>query len=96
MRSELVEETGYEISSVQRLFDVYMSPGSVTEYLALFLGVYNREDRAQAGGGNIDEGEDIETIHISLVDALGMIVSGDIRDAKTIILLQHLALIQKD
>lgn len=90
MRMELVEETGYEITTLEHLFDVFMSPGSVTEYLAFFIGSYSKNQQTAEGGGNFDEGEDIEVMHVPLTEAMSMIESGDICDAKTIILLQYL------
>lgn len=92
MRAELVEETGYEIATLEHVFDVYMSPGSVTEYLAFFQGHYSEEERAFEGGGIADEGEDIEVMHLPLPEAMAMIETGEIRDAKTIILLQRLTI----
>ncbi len=92
MRAELIEETGYQVSELEHLFDAYMSPGSVTEYLSFFTGRYSPAQRVADGGGEIAEGEDIEVPHIPLPEALAMIGRGAIRDAKTIILLQHLAL----
>ena len=92
MRAELEEETGYRIAALDHLFDVYMSPGSVTEYLAFFEGTYSEGDRVSEGGGKADEGEDIEVLHVPLSDAMTMIDSGGIRDAKTIVLLQRLAI----
>ncbi|MEZ2131276.1 MULTISPECIES: NUDIX domain-containing protein [unclassified Sinorhizobium] len=92
MRSELIEETGYDVSELTHLFDVYMSPGSVTEYLAFFYGEYTETNRIGDGGGSSDEGEDIDVLEIALADALLMIDRGEIRDAKTIILLQNLAI----
>ena len=94
MRAELIEETGYDVSKLHHLSDIYMSPGSVTEYLAFFTGEYRDRDQVSAGGGEQAEGEDIEVLHIPLDEAMGMIASGEIRDAKTIILLQHLKLQQ--
>lgn len=94
MRAELVEETGYEIAELEHLFDIYMSPGSVTEYLAFFQGCYSEKERTSEGGGLFEEGEDIEVMHVPLADAMSMIDTGEIRDAKTIILLQRL-MIQK-
>lgn len=90
MRAELVEETGFQVDALTHLFDLYMSPGSVTEYLAFFKGTYRSGDRKTDGGGSYAEGEDIEVIEVSLADAITMIERGDIRDAKTIILIQHL------
>ncbi|TYC51992.1 NUDIX domain-containing protein [Rhodobacterales bacterium] len=92
MRGELIEETGFEVSSLEHLYDVHMSPGSVTEYLAFFAGTYHVNDQVGDGGGLQEEGEDIEVMHVPLSDALKMVRSGEIRDAKTIILLQELAL----
>ncbi|SCY64461.1 NUDIX domain-containing protein [Rhizobium sp. NFACC06-2] len=92
MRAELMEETGYEVSELTHLFDIYMSPGSVTEYLAFFSGEYAEKHKVGAGGGSADEGEDIDVLEIALPEAMRMIGQGDIRDAKTIILLQHLAI----
>lgn len=94
MRAELIEETGFQVSELTHLFDVTMSPGSVTEYLAFFAGTYHLKDQVAEGGGAEHEGEDIEVLHMPLKDALGMIRSGEICDAKTIILLQELALRQ--
>ena len=94
MRAELIEETGYEVSELEYLYDVLMSPGSVTEYLAFFTGTYHLTDRVSEGGGAEGEGEDIEVLHVPLGEALAMIRSGEISDAKTIILLQQLALRQ--
>ncbi|MEO9530596.1 NUDIX domain-containing protein [Roseibium sp.] len=92
MRAELIEETGFDVSRLEHLFDVHMSPGSVTEYLSFFIGTYHPGDRVSAGGGDESEGEDIEVMHVPLAQALAMIRSGEIADAKTIILLQDLAL----
>ncbi|WP_428647335.1 NUDIX domain-containing protein [Roseibium sp.] len=92
MRAELMEETGFEVSRLEFLFDAYMSPGSVTQALSFFTGTYHLKDQVAPGGGAEDEGEDIEVLHVPLEEALRMIRSGGIRDAKTIILLQELAL----
>jgi nudix-type nucleoside diphosphatase (YffH/AdpP family) len=92
MRAELEEETGYSVSTLTLVFDAFMSPGSVTEKLACFVGDYAAKDQVSEGGGHADEGEDIEVLHIPLDDALAMTATGEIADAKTIMLLQHLAL----
>ena len=90
MRAELIEETGFQIDTLTHLFDIYMSPGSVTEYLAFFMGTYRADDQITGGGGDYAEGEDIDVFEVSLNDAMSMITHGEIRDAKTIILIQHL------
>jgi hypothetical protein len=72
--------------------EAFMSPGSVTERLHLFLAEIDGSDRPDAGGGKVEEGEDIEVLQIPLDQALAMIDAGEIADAKTIMLLQHLAL----
>jgi nudix-type nucleoside diphosphatase (YffH/AdpP family) len=91
-RKEAEEETGCRPRHVRHLFDVHMSPGSVTEKLSFFLGEYRPEDRVSAGGGLAHEGEDIEVLELKFGEALAMAADGRIRDAKTILLLQALAL----
>jgi GDP-mannose pyrophosphatase NudK len=92
IRRETEEETGFRIRQPRKLFEAYMSPGSVTEKLHFFAAEYEAEDRVTEGGGAAHEGEDIEVIELSLADAMGMIRSGAIEDGKTIMLLQHAAL----
>lgn len=92
MREELEEETGFRVSDLSLAFDAYMSPGSVTERIACYTGTYSDANRVGDGGGKVEEGEDIEVMHVPLDDALDMIASGTIADGKTIMLLQHLAL----
>ena len=92
IRREAEEETGFRIHSPRKIFEAYMSPGSVTEKLHFFVAEYEASDRVSAGGGNFMEGEDIEVIEHTLDHALEMIASGEIEDGKTIMLLQHAAL----
>jgi nudix-type nucleoside diphosphatase (YffH/AdpP family) len=88
IRRETEEETGYRISHVQKIFEVYMSPGSVTEILYFFVGEYSYEQKVNEGGG-VDEDENIEVLELDFEKAYAMIASGEIRDAKTIMLLQY-------
>ncbi len=92
IRAEVEEETGYRIEEITPLWDVFMSPGSVTERLFFFLGRYAPKDRQGEGGGEIEEGEDIEVLELPFDEAMAMVAAGRIRDAKTIMLLQHAAL----
>jgi nudix-type nucleoside diphosphatase (YffH/AdpP family) len=92
MIRELEEETGYRTRSLDQHQAIYMSPGSFSERIHLFTGSYNQQDQSSKGGGNPDEGEDIEIVHLHFGEALGMIDTGDISDAKTIILLQQFAI----
>jgi nudix-type nucleoside diphosphatase (YffH/AdpP family) len=92
IRREAEEELGYRLRDVRRLYAAYMSPGSVTERLWFFAGEYRPEDRVSAGGGHEHEGEDIEVLEMPLDEVLALIEKGEIVDAKTIILAQHLAL----
>lgn len=94
IRKEAEEETGYRIRAPRKVFEAYMSPGSVTEKLHFFVAEYQAEDRIDAGGGLVDEGEDIEVVEMPLTEALAGISSGLIQDAKTVMLLQHVALSQ--
>ena len=89
---EALEETGYAGHDLELLFDAYMSPGAVTEKCACFLGRYLPGQQAHGGGGLAVEGEDIEVLEMGFAQAFGMIGSGEISDAKTIMLLQALAL----
>ena len=88
VRRELQEETGYTVDHLVQLFDVFMSPGSVTERVVFFAGIYGSGDRTSGGGGEASEGEDIEIIEVGLDDAHEMVRRGEIRDAKTIMLIQ--------
>jgi nudix-type nucleoside diphosphatase (YffH/AdpP family) len=94
IRAEVEEETGYRVERVEKIFDAFMSPGSVTERLYFFIGEYDGSMRVHDGGGVIEEGEEIETIEVPLQTAMQMIERGEIMDGKTIMLLQHLTLKQ--
>jgi len=91
IRREAREETGYDIGEVELVFEAYMSPGSVTEKLSFFAAPYSAANRADAGGGLADEGEDIELVELGIDEAIARI-GADIIDAKTIMLLQWAAL----
>ena len=92
MRREAIEETGYAVKSPRKVFEAYMSPGSVTEKLHFFVAACDDGDRQGPGGGEAHEGEDIEVLELPLARALAMIASGEIQDGKTIMLLQHAAM----
>ncbi|MBT1545105.1 NUDIX domain-containing protein [Curtobacterium aurantiacum] len=92
VRREAVEELGIRLGALDRLGDVFMSPGSVTERVHFYVGAYTPADRVEAGGGVEDEGEDIEVLEVALDDALAMVADGRIADGKTIMLLQWVAL----
>jgi nudix-type nucleoside diphosphatase (YffH/AdpP family) len=89
IRHEIEEETGYAVTALSEVLQIFPSPGSVTERLHLFVGDYHAAGRVSAGGGAESEGEDIELIETTLDEALAMVARGEILDAKTIILLQH-------
>jgi nudix-type nucleoside diphosphatase (YffH/AdpP family) len=90
IRRETREETGYEIGAVRKVFEAYMSPGSVTEILHFFVAEYSAAERVSEGGGVDDE--DIEVVEMDFDAALAAIRTGAIRDGKTIMLLQYAAL----
>jgi nudix-type nucleoside diphosphatase (YffH/AdpP family) len=92
IRKEAEEELGYRLGAIRQVFDTFMSPGSVSERLMLFVADYSPKDRISAGGGEASEGENIDVLEIPLAEALAMIDSGAIADAKTIMLLQYLKL----
>jgi len=89
IRRETEEETGYKIGSVEKVLEVYMSPGSVTEILYLFVAEYSKEMKVGDGGGLEEESEDIEVLEIPYSRAWEMVKAGEIRDGKTILLLQY-------
>lgn len=93
IRREAMEETGFQIRNPRKLFEAYMSPGSVTEKLHFFAAQYDAADRVGQGGGHEHEGEDIEVLEMTLPEALEQIKTGAIQDGKTIMLLQHAALV---
>lgn len=95
IRREAVEETGYRVTNVRHLFKAYTAPGSVTEFVHFFAATVDSADRISDGGGLDHEHEDIEVLEIPLVDAMRMIETGEICDAKTIMLLQW-AVINRD
>ena len=92
IRAEAEEETGYRVDNVRKVFEAYMSPGSVTEKLHFFIAEYDASTRVGHGGGVGAEGEDLEVIELTLDDALNAVRRGEIVDAKTIMLLQFVAL----
>ncbi len=89
IKAEAEEETGYRVDRVRKIFEAFMSPGSVTEKLHFFLAEYDSSNKVTLGGGVHHEGEDIEVLELSIEDAMKGIESGDIADGKTIMLLQH-------
>jgi nudix-type nucleoside diphosphatase (YffH/AdpP family) len=92
IRRETEEETGYKIAEVRKVFEAYMSPGSVTEILHFFIAAYTKEMKVTEGGGVEHEEENIEVLEINIEDAMKMIVNGEIKDGKTIMLLQYIKL----
>ena len=92
IRAEAEEETGYRLGEIKKIFEAFMSPGSVTEKLHFFVGEYEPKMRIGSGGGIASEGEDIEVLELAIDQALAMIGDGRIVDAKTIMLLQYAAL----
>jgi nudix-type nucleoside diphosphatase (YffH/AdpP family) len=92
IKAEVEEETGYRVDHVRKIFEAFMSPGSVTEKLHFFIAEYDGSSKVTHGGGNRTEGEDIEVIELSIDDAIEAIESGAINDGKTIMLLQYACL----
>lgn len=89
IKRETEEETGFQINEVEKLFEVYMSPGAITEIIHFFKAEYSSEMKISDGGGLVTEQENIEVIEILFEDAYKMIAAGEIKDAKTILLLQY-------
>lgn len=89
-KAEACEETGYALDRLDPVMDLYVSPGSTTERIHLFVAEYDPGRRCGPGGGKPEEGEDIEVLELDFDDALALIDTGGIRDAKTVLLLLHL------
>ncbi|WP_183561085.1 GDP-mannose pyrophosphatase NudK [Mucilaginibacter sp. SP1R1] len=89
IRRETEEETGYQVTDVKKVMEAYMSPGSVTEILYFFVAQYNQDMKIGNGGGLDEEHENIEVLELPFTTALQMMHTGEIRDAKTIMLLQY-------
>ena len=94
IKKETEEETGYHLSTVKKVFESYMSPGSVTEILHFFIAEYDDAMKKSEGGGIDDEQEEIEVLELHIDEAMRMVRSGEIKDAKTIMLLQYIRLEQ--
>ncbi|WGQ08778.1 GDP-mannose pyrophosphatase NudK [Pedobacter gandavensis] len=94
IKRETEEETGYQITEVKKVFEAYMSPGSVTEILYFFLAEYNQSMKVNEGGGLEHEEENIEVLELNIEEAMKMMETGEIKDAKTIMLLQYVRLHQ--
>lgn len=92
IRREAQEETGFKLDKVTKVFEAYMSPGSVTELIHFYIAQYNDQMKISAGGGAPGEQENIEVIEMPFSEALEMIDRNEIRDGKTIMLLQHAAI----
>jgi nudix-type nucleoside diphosphatase (YffH/AdpP family) len=89
IKRETEEETGYQVKEVRKIFEAYMSPGAITEILHFFVGEYSKEMKVNEGGGLDEEQENIEVLEMPFDKAMQMITTGEIKDAKTILLLQY-------
>ncbi|MGB4846723.1 MAG: GDP-mannose pyrophosphatase NudK [Saprospiraceae bacterium] len=89
---ETQEETGYKITDVRKIFEAYMSPGSVTEILYFFIAEYHKSMKVNEGGGAEHEEENIEVLEMNIDEAMDKITTGEIKDGKTIMLLQYVRL----
>jgi nudix-type nucleoside diphosphatase (YffH/AdpP family) len=86
---EIEEETGYKVQKVKKLFELYSTPGSVAEIIHYYVAEYTKEQKVGDGGGLEEENEDIDVIELPFEEAFTKIQSGEIKDAKTVILLQY-------
>jgi GDP-mannose pyrophosphatase NudK len=92
IKREVEEETGYKISTVEKVFEAYMSPGSVTEILYFFIAEYADSMKVSEGGGVEAEQENIQVMEMGIMEAMRLMETGEIRDGKTIMLLQYVKL----
>jgi nudix-type nucleoside diphosphatase (YffH/AdpP family) len=89
MKREILEETGYAVNKVEKVFEAYTSAGSLTELVHFYIAAYNGSQKKEEGGGLEEEGEDIRVIEMPFENALSMMERGEIRDIKAILLLQY-------
>jgi len=89
IKNEVEEETGFKIKNPVKIFEIYSTPGAVTEKIFYFIADYNDAMKISDGGGLMEETEEIEVLELNFDEALTMISTGEINDAKTIILLQY-------
>ena len=89
IQKEVEEETGFRVELIEKIFEAYMSPGAVTEILHFFVARYDDSMKIGKGGGVEDETENIEVLEIPMSEAMRMIQQGEIKDAKSIMLLQY-------
>ncbi len=92
IKKEVEEETGYKVKKVKQVFEIYTTPGAVTEKIYYFIGEYDEGMKVNEGGGLASETEEIDVLELNFEIALKMIKAGEINDAKTIILLQYAAI----
>lgn len=92
IKRETEEETGYKVSHIRKIFEAYMSPGSVTELLYFFIAEYSKEMKVGDGGGVVHEEENIEVLELDIEQAMKMMETGDIKDGKTMMMLQYIKL----
>ncbi|NJC27431.1 nudix-type nucleoside diphosphatase (YffH/AdpP family) [Lewinella antarctica] len=90
IKKEVIEETGYHVTKVEKIFEAYMSPGSVTEIIHFFIAKYDESLKKSDGGGVQEETEEIEILEMDFDDAMRRITSNEICDGKTIMLIYHL------
>jgi GDP-mannose pyrophosphatase NudK len=89
IKKEILEETGYKINNVSKVFEAYMTPGAVTEQIHYFIAEYTDNMKTDKGGGLISEEEDIEVLEMPFTKAIDLLNKGAIKDAKTMLLIQY-------
>jgi len=86
IKREVMEELGYQLTTVQLIKTFYTSPGASTERIFLYYSEISINDKTEEGGGNSEENEDIQLIKIPVAEIPSKI--SEIKDAKTILALQ--------
>lgn len=77
---ELGEEIGYSSSKLTLMFRSYLAPGYSSEMLHTFLA----EDLVKVTDAHADADEFIEIVEVPMAEAVEKIISGEIKDAKSI------------
>jgi GDP-mannose pyrophosphatase NudK len=89
MLREIKEETGYAVTEIRKIYEAYTSAGSLTELVYFYVAPYNKSQKVAKGGGLEEEGEELNVLEMPFSEALKLVESGEIKDAKTILLLQY-------
>jgi len=95
-RREGLEELGVRLAELEPVSRAWAAPGVSSEAISLYLAAYTASDRVEAGGGVEGENEQIEVLELPLRDLARMADAGEVRDLKTLAMIQTLRVRRPD